>query len=119
MLLTGGPDVCDLPPVMKATTYKTSLRGIFTPATDKFTGGKYQGNHRDFVASFTREGDKLTVDVGWIRDAGSMLVFRDSKVYSISTMLEGLKETADECGLTFECIDDIPEGFSHASMPTT
>jgi hypothetical protein len=98
-----------------AASYKTSLRAIFTPALDRFTMGKFNGNHFDLFVSFNRNGDLVTVRQAWVRDAAGTFANHEEKDYSIKTLLRGLKECAEECRLSFECTDDLPEGFSMAS----
>lgn len=97
-------------------TYTTNLRAIFTPALDRFTMGQFQGNHHDLFVSFERAGDNLNVTQSWVKDAAGTFINREQRVYSIAALVAGLKAAAEEYGMAFECADNLPEGFSMATI---
>jgi hypothetical protein len=94
--------------------YQTSLREIFTPGIDRATGGKFRFNHLDYKVSFFRHGDTMTVNHHGSADATGTRPLLESTTHSIRGILASLKETATECGMGFDCKDDMPEGFSLA-----
>jgi len=91
-------------------TITTSTRKIFTPGLDRYTMGAYQGNHRDLIVSFTREGDRITVSQAWGRDIIGTFYHREEQVYSVSEMIAGLAESAGELGFSYVVEDNIPQG---------
>jgi hypothetical protein len=101
---------------MTTKTYSTSLRAIFTPALDRFTMGQFQGNHHDLFVSFELAGDNLTVNQSWVKNAAGTFINREQRSYSIAAIIAGLKNTAEECGMAFECSYNLPEGFSMATV---
>lgn len=99
---------------MNATAYKTTLRQIFTPALDRSTGGKFTMNHTAYMVSFFRNGDSVTVNHYGEKGWAPCRPLLDSTTHSIRGLLAGLRETAQDCGVGFECEDDLPEGWSMA-----
>lgn len=93
-------------------TYTTTTREIFTPAVDRFTGGKFNGNHHDMMVSFHRHGDQLTISIFWGKDSAGKFTEREVTDYSIESFLNQMKSDAKEIGLSFSCVDNIPHGFS-------
>lgn len=103
-------------PMITTTTtaeYTTTLREIFTPTYDRFTGGKFQGNHRDMMVIFDRKGDNLKITTLWNKGSVGMFGNRVVENYNIITMLDGFKNDAEELNLTFSCEDNIPQGVSY------
>ncbi len=91
-------------------TINTTTREIFTPSLDRYTMGAYQGNHRDLLVCFTRDGDKLTISQAWSRDSIGTFYHREERTYSVSEMIAGLAESAAEVGFSYDVVDDIPQG---------
>jgi len=93
-------------------SYSTTTREIFTPEIDRFTGGKFKGNHHDMMVSFHRHGDQLTILIFWSKDSAGKFTKREVTDYSIESFLSEMKFDAEKMGLSFSCDDNIPNGFS-------
>lgn len=93
-------------------SFKTTTRKIFTPELDRFTGGKFTGNHRDMMVSFHRHADQLTVSIFWGKDSVDKFTKRETRDYNIQLFVNKMKSEAEEMGLLSSCEDDIPHGFS-------
>jgi hypothetical protein len=97
---------------MKNKSFQTSLREIFTPAYDMTIDRPYTGNHYDYWVSFFRNGDSVTVNHHGCQGLAPVRPLLKSETYSIEGLLSGLIAQCQDLGVAFDCVDDLPEGFS-------
>jgi hypothetical protein len=97
-------------------SFSTTTREIFTPSFDRFTGGKFKGNHHDMMVIFERNNDNLNVTIVWAKNSAGMFNNRSIEKYSVSSMVKNLRSDAEDMGLLYSCDDNIPNGVSYPQI---
>lgn len=97
------------------TTYKTTTAEIFTPAYDMTIDRPYAGNHMGYLVTFFRDGDAITVSHYGEKGHNPVRPLLKAETHSITNMVSSLRAFAIENGMSFDCGDNIPNGFSHAA----
>lgn len=96
-------------------TYSTTTTEMFTPSFDPSLGRKFTGNHADFTVILRRDGDEVTETCLGYQGLGPCRPILSKRTYSVTKLVADLRETCEEFGGDFECIDDLPEGISYPS----
>tara|TARA_B110000196_G_C21109460_1_gene646975 strand:- start:374 stop:655 length:282 start_codon:yes stop_codon:yes gene_type:complete len=92
--------------MIKTDTIK--LSELQRPLFDPYTGGAFQGSHRDLMISRRRTGDTIVERKSWVRDVAGTFLNRREQTWSAAAMIDMAKTEG------LKVVDDIPQGFSIA-----
>ena len=85
-----------------------NLSELQRPLFDPYTGGAFQGPHRDLMISRQRSGDTVVELIRWVRDVAGTFLNRREQTFSAAAMIDMAKTEG------LKVVDDIPQGFSLA-----
>ena len=92
--------------MIKTDTIK--LSELQRPLFDPYTGGAFQGPHRDLMISRRRSGDTVVECKSWVRDVAGTFLNSREQTWSAAAMIDMAKTEG------LKVVDDIPQGFSIA-----
>lgn len=89
-----------------------SLKALLTPILDPYTHQPFRGCHLDFLLTFKRKGNSLSIIESSGRDSNDGFIRSRARVIQVSEFIEDALASALAVGYQARIVDDIPEGVS-------